>query len=63
MNDSLKKPKPTLENPLGESKVIEGKDPIELIKAKKPKNEVLKQAYTDLASRQAARDWWWCDDV
>jgi hypothetical protein len=48
---------------LEESKVIEGKDPIELIKAKKPKNELLNQADTDLASRQAARDWWWCDDV
>jgi len=63
MNDSLKKPKPTPENLLKESKVITGKDPIELIKAKKPKNEFLKQSDTDLAPRQAARDWWWCDDV
>lgn len=63
MNDSLKKPKPTLKSHLKESKVITGKDPIGLIKAKEPKKELLKQTDTDFAPRQAGRDWWWCDDV
>lgn len=37
MNDSLKKPMPALKSHLKESKVITGKDPIGLIKAKEPK--------------------------
>jgi hypothetical protein len=63
MNDSLRKIKATLESTLDSSKLLSGKDPIQLIQAKEPKNESLKQTGTAFAPRQAGRDWWWCDDV
>jgi hypothetical protein len=63
MHDSLKKIKATLESSLDSSKLLSGKDPIQLIQAKESKNEFLNQSDTDFAPRQAGRDWWWCDDV
>jgi len=63
MHDSLKKIKATLESTLDSSKLLSGKDPIQLIQAKEPTNEFLNQSDTDFAPRQAGRDWWWCDDV
>jgi|GEM_PF-1965308 len=63
MNDSLKKIKATLESTLDSSKLLSGKDSIQLIQAKESKNEFLNQTGTDFAPRQAGRDWWWCDDV
>jgi hypothetical protein len=63
MNDSLRKIKATLESTLDSSKLLSGKDPIQLIQAKESKNEFLNQSDTDFAPRQAGRDWWWCDDV
>jgi hypothetical protein len=63
MNDSLKKIKATLESTPDSSKLLSGKDPIQLIQAKESKNDFLKQTDTDFAPRQAGRDWWWCDDV
>jgi hypothetical protein len=63
MNDSLKKIKATLESTLDSSKLLSGKDPIQLIQAKEPNNEFLKQTGAAFAPRQAGKDWWWCDDV
>ena len=63
MNDSLKKMKAALDSTLESSKLLSEKVPSQLIKAKDPKNEALKQTDTDFAPRQAGRDWWWCDDV
>ena len=63
MHDSLKKIKATLETTLESSKLLSGTDPIRSIQAKELKNESLKQTDTNLAPKQAGRDWWWCDDV
>ena len=63
MNDSLKKTKTTLESSLEDSQLLSEKGPIKLIKVKEPKNAFLKQTKTNFASKQAGRDWWWCDDV
>ena len=63
MHDSLRKIKATLESTLDSSKLLSGKDPIQLIQAKESKNEFLNQSDTAFAPSQAGRDWWWCDDV
>jgi len=63
MNDSLKKMKAALASALESSKPVLEKDPIKLSQAKEPKNAFLKQTDNNFTSRQAGRDWWWCDDV
>jgi hypothetical protein len=63
MNNSLKKTKVALESMLESSKLLSEKDPIKLIQAKEPKNAFLNQTETNIAPKQAGRDWWWCDDV
>ena len=63
MHDSLKKIKATPASLLDGSSVLLEKDPIGPIQANESKNESLKQTGTDCATRQAGRDWWWCDDV
>jgi hypothetical protein len=63
MHDSLKKIKATLESTLDSSKLLSGQDPIRSIQAKELKNDFLNQTDTNLAPKQAGRDWWWCDDV
>jgi hypothetical protein len=63
MNDSLNKAKATPAFLLDGSSALPEKDLIESNQAKEPQKEFLNQSDTDFAPRQAARDWWWCDDV
>jgi len=63
MHDSLKKIKATPASLLDGSSALSEKDPIGPIQANESKNESLKQTGTDFTTRQAGRDWWWCDDV
>jgi len=63
MNDSPNKIKASLETKLESFKLLSGKDPIQLIKAKKPISAFEKQTETNFEPGQSGRDWWWCDDV